>query len=78
MRIAAATSLRELAQFRLDWPIDSVQVWDQELASVAQTWADQCNFEHDCGQCRRVGKTNKNQAKTTQIDRPHKLDGHGI
>ena len=31
--------------------------WDEELAKVAQAWADQCNFEHDCNQCRRVGKS---------------------
>uniref|UniRef100_A0A4V2H9H4 U26-Hexatoxin-Hf1c_1 n=1 Tax=Hadronyche formidabilis TaxID=426499 RepID=A0A4V2H9H4_HADFO len=29
-------------------------VWDDELASVAQKHADQCVFEHDCKECRRV------------------------
>ena len=32
------------------------QLWDAELERVAQAWADQCIFEHDCSQCRRVGK----------------------
>nr|BAN13538.1 GTx-VA1 [Grammostola rosea] len=29
-------------------------VWDDELAAVAQKHADQCTFDHDCGDCRRV------------------------
>lgn len=29
-------------------------VWDDELAAVAQRHADQCMFEHDCSNCRRV------------------------
>eukprot|EP00092_Neocalanus_flemingeri_P017311 GFUD01018723.1.p1 GENE.GFUD01018723.1~~GFUD01018723.1.p1 ORF type:complete len:419 (+),score=119.43 GFUD01018723.1:73-1257(+) len=29
-------------------------VWDSELAVVAQAHADQCVFEHDCSDCRRV------------------------
>ena len=29
-------------------------VWDAELATVAQKHADQCVFEHDCSDCRRV------------------------
>ncbi|XP_076324440.1 venom allergen 3-like [Tachypleus tridentatus] len=28
--------------------------WDEELAEVAQRWADQCNFKHDCAKCREV------------------------
>jgi len=28
--------------------------WDQELADTAQAWANQCQFKHDCGKCRRV------------------------
>ncbi|XP_022242309.1 CRISP/Allergen/PR-1-like [Limulus polyphemus] len=28
--------------------------WDKELAEVAQRWADQCNFKHDCTQCRKI------------------------
>ena len=31
-------------------------VWDPELAAVAQGHADQCQFEHDCSDCRRVGR----------------------
>lgn len=23
------------------------KVWDKELANIAQTWANQCTFEHD-------------------------------
>ncbi|KFM60493.1 Venom allergen 5, partial [Stegodyphus mimosarum] len=29
-------------------------VWDDELAAVAQKHAEQCNFQHDCSDCRRV------------------------
>ncbi|KAI1295629.1 CRISP/Allergen/PR-1 [Halotydeus destructor] len=28
--------------------------WDDELAQVAQAHAEQCNFEHDCFECREV------------------------
>ncbi|XP_018024821.1 cell wall protein PRY3 [Hyalella azteca] len=28
--------------------------WDEELALIAQRHADQCLFEHECGDCRRV------------------------
>jgi len=28
--------------------------WDPELAAVAQAHADQCNFRHDCSDCRSV------------------------
>jgi len=26
--------------------------WDEDLAVVAQRWADQCKFEHDTGEAR--------------------------
>ncbi|CAL1261139.1 unnamed protein product [Larinioides sclopetarius] len=29
-------------------------VWDDELASIAQKWANQCKFKHDCPDCRKV------------------------
>ncbi len=29
--------------------------WDNELAAIAQSHASQCDFEHDCYQCRRTG-----------------------
>jgi len=32
-----------------------VMQWDSELASIAQRWADQCKFDHDCSNCRNVG-----------------------
>jgi len=32
------------------------QTWDEELATVAQRLAEQCLFEHDCNECRKVGK----------------------
>ncbi|XP_051164451.1 venom allergen 3-like isoform X1 [Leptopilina boulardi] len=34
-------------------------VWDRELATVAQRWANQCKFEHDT--CRRVRRFNVGQ-----------------
>ena len=30
--------------------------WDDELANVAQGWADQCRVGHDCGDCRKVNR----------------------
>ena len=30
--------------------------WDEELVSVAQRHADQCKFNHDCSDCRRVSR----------------------
>jgi len=30
--------------------------WDDELAVVAQSHANQCIFEHECGDCRRVSR----------------------
>lgn len=35
---------------------DLLQEWDDELALVAQGHADQCIFEHECSDCRRVCK----------------------
>ncbi|XP_055937469.1 CRISP/Allergen/PR-1-like [Argiope bruennichi] len=29
-------------------------VWDDQLAAVAQKWAENCDFNHDCGECRTV------------------------
>ncbi|GBL70033.1 CRISP/Allergen/PR-1, partial [Araneus ventricosus] len=29
-------------------------VWDDELAAVAQKWAENCDFNHDCNECRAV------------------------
>ena len=31
-------------------------VWDPELAAIAQMHADQCEFEHDCSECRQVDR----------------------
>ena len=31
-----------------------LQVWDEELARIAQRHADQCKFAHDCSDCRRT------------------------
>ena len=33
-----------------------LQTWDNELATVAQRHADQCNFAHDCSDCRKVDR----------------------
>lgn len=30
--------------------------WDEELAAIAQRHADQCKFEHDCPDCRKVSR----------------------
>lgn len=30
--------------------------WDNELAYVAQKHADQCQFQHDCYDCRKTGE----------------------
>jgi len=30
--------------------------WDNELAYIAQRWADQCKFTHDCSNCRTVSR----------------------
>ncbi|KAF8764876.1 CRISP/Allergen/PR-1 like protein [Argiope bruennichi] len=29
-------------------------VWDDELAAIAQKWAENCEFDHDCDECRDV------------------------
>ncbi|GBO30972.1 CRISP/Allergen/PR-1, partial [Araneus ventricosus] len=29
-------------------------VWDDELAAIAQKWAENCDFNHDCDECRVV------------------------
>ena len=46
--------------------------WDEELAQVAQRLADQCVFDHDCSECRRVGRfsvgQNLYQAFTTRTE----------
>ncbi|GFX04257.1 hypothetical protein TNCV_3974061 [Trichonephila clavipes] len=31
-------------------------VWDDELAKVAQKWADHCVYKHDCNECRAVAQ----------------------
>ncbi len=36
-----------------------IQMWDEELAAVAQRHAEQCLFEHDCNECRKVGKSHR-------------------
>jgi len=40
--------------------------WDEELARVAQTHADQCVFDHDCSDCRRVARFKVGQNLYTQ------------
>ncbi|KAF8764820.1 CRISP/Allergen/PR-1 like protein [Argiope bruennichi] len=38
------------------WEMNTGQlvVWDEQLAAVAQKWAENCDFNHDCGECRTV------------------------
>ena len=38
-----------------------VLVWDHELARVAQRLADQCTFDHDCSDCRKVPRFSAGQ-----------------
>ncbi|XP_057366182.1 peptidase inhibitor 16-like [Daphnia carinata] len=33
-----------------------MMMWDEELAAVAQRHAEQCLFEHDCNECRKVAR----------------------
>ena len=33
-----------------------VSMWDEELEKIAQRHADQCNFDHDCSDCRRTSR----------------------
>ncbi|KAI9560006.1 hypothetical protein GHT06_014016 [Daphnia sinensis] len=33
-----------------------MMTWDDELATVAQRLAEQCLFEHDCNECRKVAR----------------------
>ena len=33
-----------------------VQIWDEELARIAQRHADQCKFAHDCASCRKTSR----------------------
>nr|P10736.1 RecName: Full=Venom allergen 5.01; AltName: Full=Allergen Dol m V-A; AltName: Full=Antigen 5 form 2; Short=Ag5-2; AltName: Full=Cysteine-rich venom protein; Short=CRVP; AltName: Allergen=Dol m 5.01; Flags: Precursor [Dolichovespula maculata]AAA28301.1 antigen 5 precursor [Dolichovespula maculata] len=55
----------------------NVLVWNDELAKIAQTWANQCDFNHD--DCRNTAKYQVGQniaissTTATQFDRPSKL-----
>jgi len=46
--------------------------WDNELAQMAQNWADQCKIAHDCRKCRQVERFNTGQnlymSKKTNLD----------
>ena len=49
-------------------PLNVNQTWDEELANVAQRLAEQCLFEHDCNECRKVGKfSSTNILRITRI-----------
>ena len=32
-----------------------LQVWNTELETIAQRWADQCSFDHDEERCKEDG-----------------------
>ena len=38
-----------------------VQIWDEELARIAQRHADQCKFAHDCASCRKTSRWGNSQ-----------------
>ena len=43
------------------------QIWDDELARVAQKHADQCVFQHDCAECRKIRKLSRLSRIDTSI-----------
>ncbi|XP_055938191.1 CRISP/Allergen/PR-1-like [Argiope bruennichi] len=50
-------------------------VWDEELAAVAQKWTENCNWGHDCQECRAVENFGVGQNLFIQDWTP--CDGHG-
>jgi len=51
-RIAAG---KEKEQYKFPSAANMMQlVWDQELADIAQSHANQCDFNHDCNNCRET------------------------
>lgn len=46
---------KEKEQYKFPSAANMMQlVWDQELADIAQSHANQCDFNHDCNNCREV------------------------
>ncbi|XP_064087631.1 uncharacterized protein LOC135202262 isoform X2 [Macrobrachium nipponense] len=54
--------------------------WDFELAQLAQSHADQCLFEHDCPDCRRVSRfgVGQNLCIRAQIGFNSTIDWEGV
>jgi len=46
--------------------------WDNELAMIAQRWADQCQYGHDCASCRKTSRFNAGQNVFLTIE--HRFD----
>ncbi|XP_035225475.1 CRISP/Allergen/PR-1-like [Stegodyphus dumicola] len=46
--------------------------WDDELASIAQKWAEQCIYDHDCDECRQVDRfdVGQNLYRAGNSDKP--------
>ena len=45
-----------------------VSMWDEELEKIAQRHADQCNFDHDCSDCRRTSRYTIQNTKVVFFD----------
>ena len=51
-------------------PLSVPQEWDDELARVAQRHAEQCVFQHDCRDCKRVGECPRRGASLADVPPP--------
>lgn len=56
VQLAQTTNILTYKFFSKTFIIIYFQGWDDELASTAQRLADQCKYQHDCLDCRKVCK----------------------